>query len=324
MRRTALARCALLVWGACAFGAQAQVEEYPTRPVRMVLPFPPGGSTDRIGRLVAEKMSLSLKQPVVVDYRPGAGGNIGIGAVAKATPDGYSILLSSSTISVSPSMYKKLDYDTLRDLAPIGLAARIPTVVCVHPSVPAKTLKELIAIARAHPGKLSYGSGGIGTTNHLATEMLLSLTRTKMLHVPYKSTAAALISMVSGESDLVVISTTAAIPLIQAGKVRALAVLRKERVAVLKDVPTSGEAGLPEWQANTWYGVLTRAGTPAALVDRLSNALIRGLKDPDTSEKLALVGAEVMTSTPDEFRSYLANEIKLMGNIVKSAGIQPL
>jgi tripartite-type tricarboxylate transporter receptor subunit TctC len=290
----------------------------------MVLPFPPGGSTDRIGRLVAEKMSLSLKQPVVVDYRPGAGGNIGIGAVAKATPDGYSILLSSSTISVSPSMYKKLDYDTLRDLAPIGLAARIPTVVCVHPSVPAKTLKELIAIARAHPGKLSYGSGGIGTTNHLATEMLLSLTRTKMLHVPYKSTAAALISMVSGESDLVVISTTAAIPLIQAGKVRALAVLRKERVAVLKDVPTSGEAGLPEWQANTWYGVLTRAGTPTPVVDRLSNALIRGLKDPDTSEKLALVGAEVMTSTPDEFRSYLANEIKLMGNIVKSAGIQPL
>jgi tripartite-type tricarboxylate transporter receptor subunit TctC len=324
MRRTALARCALLVWGAYAFGAQAQVEEYPTRPVRMVLPFPPGGSTDRIGRLVAEKMSLSLKQPVVVDYRPGAGGNIGIGAVAKATPDGYSILLSSSTISVSPSMYKKLDYDTLRDLAPIGLAARIPTVVCVHPSVPAKTLKELIAIARAHPGKLSYGSGGIGTTNHLATEMLLSLTRTKMLHVPYKSTAAALISMVSGESDLVVISTTAAIPLIQAGKVRALAVLRKERVAVLQAVPTSGEAGLPEWQANTWYGVLTRAGTPAPVVDRLSNALMRGLKDPDTGEKLALVGAEVMTSTPAEFRSYLANEIKLMGNIVKSAGIQPL
>jgi tripartite-type tricarboxylate transporter receptor subunit TctC len=154
--------------------------------------------------------------------------------------------------------------------------------------------------------------------------MLLSLTRTKMLHVPYKSTAAALISMVSGESDLVVISTTAAIPLIQAGKVRALAVLRKERVAVLKDVPTSGEAGLPEWQANTWYGVLTRAGTPAPVVDRLSNALMRGLKDPDTGEKLALVGAEVMTSTPAEFRSYLANEIKLMGNIVKSAGIQPL
>jgi tripartite-type tricarboxylate transporter receptor subunit TctC len=269
-------------------------------------------------------MSVSLKQPVVVDYRPGAGGNIGIGAVAKANPDGYSVLLSSSTISVSPSMYKKLDYDTLRDLAPIGLVARIPTVVCIHPSVPAKTLKELIAIARAHPGKLNYGSGGIGTTNHLATEMLLSLTKVKMVHIPYKSTAGALLAMVSGESDLVVISTTAAIPLIQSGKVRALAVLRKERIGVLPNVPTSVEAGLPEWQANTWYGVLTRAGASAQVVEKLSTALVRGLKDPDTAEKLALVGAEVITSTPEEFRSYLAAEIKLMSGIVRSAGIQPM
>jgi tripartite-type tricarboxylate transporter receptor subunit TctC len=324
MRSIVIARCCLLAWAVCAAGAQAQVEDYPVRPVRMVLPFPPGGSTDRIGRLVAEKMSASLKQPVVVDYRPGAGGNIGIGAVAKANPDGYSVLLSSSTLSVSPNMYKKLEYDTMRDLAPIGLAARIPTVACVHPSVPARSVKELIAIARAHPGKLSFGSGGVGTTNHLATEMLLALTHTKMLHVPYKSTAAALLSMVSGESDLVVISTTAAIPLIQSGKVRALAVLRKERIAVLKDVPTSVEAGLPEWQANTWYGVLTRAGTPAPVLDRLSQALLRGLKDPDTGDKLALVGAEVITSTPEEFRTFLAAEIKLMGNLVKAAGIQPM
>jgi tripartite-type tricarboxylate transporter receptor subunit TctC len=153
MRSIRVARCVLLALGAIAFDAASQVDDYPTRPVRMVLPFPPGGSTDRIGRLVAEKMSISLRQPVVVDYRPGAGGNIGIGAVAKANADGYSILLSSSTISVSPSMYKKLEYDTLRDLAPIGLAARIPTVVCVHPSVPARTLKELVAIARGHPGQ---------------------------------------------------------------------------------------------------------------------------------------------------------------------------
>jgi tripartite-type tricarboxylate transporter receptor subunit TctC len=314
----------LLGMAAVPLAASGQADDYPARPLRMVLPFPPGGSTDRIGRLVAEKMGIGLKQPVVVDYRPGAGGNIGIGMVAKAAPDGYSVLLSSSTIAVSPSMYKKLDYDTLRDLAPIGLAARIPTVVCIHPSVPANSLQDLIRIARSHPGKLSYGSGGVGTTNHLATEMLLALTQTKMLHVPYKSTAGALLSMVSGESDLVVISTSAAIPLIQSGRVRALAVLRKERIAVLPQVPTSAEAGLPQWQANTWYGVLTRAGTPAPVIDRLAGALVRGLKDPDTAQKLSLVGAEVVTSSPEEFRSYLAAEIRQMGEIVRTAGIQPM
>jgi tripartite-type tricarboxylate transporter receptor subunit TctC len=323
MHTRLVTRCCLLAAMALPLGTKAQVDDFPNRPIRMVLPFPPGGSTDRIGRLVAEKMSVNLKQPVVVDYRPGAGGNIGISAVAKATPDGYAILLSSSTIAVSPSMYRKLDYDTLRDLAPIGLAARIPTVVCIHPSVPAKNLQELISLARNHPGKLNFGSGGVGTTNHLATEMLLSLTKTQMVHIPYKSTAQALLAMVSGESDLVVISTTAAIPLIQSGRVRALAVLRKERIAVIPNVPTSVEAGLPQWQANTWYGVLTRAGAPATILDRLSAALVRGLKDPDTAEKLALVGAEVLTSTPEEFKTYLGADIKLMGEIVRAAGIKP-
>jgi tripartite-type tricarboxylate transporter receptor subunit TctC len=320
----AAARCCLLATLTLPCTANAQVDDYPSRPIRMVLPFPPGGSTDRIGRLVAEKMGITLKQPVVVDYRPGAGGNIGIGTVAKAVPDGYSILLSSSTIAVSPSMYRKLDYDTLRDLTPIGLVARIPTVVCIHPSIPARNLKELIELARNHPGKLNYGSGGVGTTNHLATEMLLSMTKTSMVHIPYKSTAQALLAMVSGESDLVVISTSAAIPLVQSVRVRALAVLRKERIAVMPDVPTSVEAGLPEWQANTWYGVLGRSGSPATVLDRLSVALVRGMKDPDTAEKLALVGAEATPSTAEEFRNFLGAEIKLMGEIVRNAGIKPL
>ena len=304
--------------------AIAQADDYPNRPLRMVLPFPPGGSTDRIGRLVADKMSVGLKQPVIVDYRPGAGGNIGIGAVAKANPDGYTILLCSSTISVSPSMYRKLDYDTQRDLAPIGLAARIPSVVVVHPSVPARTMKELIDLARRNPGKLNYGSGGVGTTNHLATEILLSMAKIKMVHVPYKSTAQALLQMLAGESDLVVISTTAAIPQIRAGKLRALAVLRPERIAVLPEVPTSAEAGLPGWQVNTWYGVLTRSGTSPPLLDKLSVALAQGLKDSDTAEKLATVGAEPLISSPAEFAKFLDAEIKQMADVVRTAGIKPL
>ena len=304
--------------------AMAQADDYPNRPVRMVLPFPPGGSTDRIGRLVAEKMSAGLKQPVVVDYRPGAGGNIGIGTVAKAAADGYTVLLCSSTISVSPSMYRKLDYDTQRDLAPIGLAAKIPSVIVVHPSVPARTMKELIELARKHPNKLNYGSGGVGTTNHLATELLMSITKIKMVHVPYKSTAQALLQMLAGESDVVVISTTAAIPQIRAGKLRALAVLRPERIPVLPEVPTTIGAGVPGWQANTWYGVLTRAGTPQPILDKLSTALVQGLKDADTADKLGLVGAEPMVSSAGEFARFLDAEIKQMAEVVRSAGIKPL
>jgi tripartite-type tricarboxylate transporter receptor subunit TctC len=309
---------------ACALpsGASAQ-EDYPNRPVRVVLPFPPGGSTDRIGRLTAEKLAVELKQPFVVDYRPGAGGNIGIGMVAKAAPDGYTILLSSSTIAVSPSMYKKLDYDTVRDLVPIGAVARIPTVATLHPSIPAKTLKELIALARKYPDKLSYGSGGIGTTNHLATEILLSMAKIQMVHIPYKSTAAALLAMLSGESDLVVISTTAAIPLIKAGKLRGLAVLRKERIAVLPDVPTSAEAGLPGWEANTWYGLFGRTGTPVPILRKLNAALVQGMKDPDTAEKFGLVGAEPTPSSAEDFSRFFHAEIKLFAEIVRSAGLKP-
>ena len=323
MRTGLAAATCLLLCMTLATGARGQTEDYPNRPVRMFLPFPPGGSTDRIGRLVSDKLNLYLKQPFIVENRPGAGGNIAIGTVARAAPDGYTILLSSSTLAVSPSMYRKLEYDTLRDLAPIGLVTRIPTVVCIHPSIPAQSMQQLIDLARRHPGQLNYGSGGIGTTNHLATEMLLHMAKIQMVHIPYKSTAAALLAMVSGESDLVVITTTAAIPLVHAGKVRALAVLRKERISVLADVPTSVEAGLPNWQANTWYGMLTRAGTPQPIVDRLGAALARGLKDPDTEKILATIGAEPTPSTQEEFRSFLASEIKAYADIVRIAGIKP-
>jgi tripartite-type tricarboxylate transporter receptor subunit TctC len=324
MRKFLACGFCLLVAATFSLNAYAQADDYPNRPLRLVLPFPPGGSTDRIGRLFADKIGAGLKQPVVVDYRPGAGGNIGIGAVAKAAADGYTILLCSATIAVSPSMYRKLDYDTQRDLAPIGLAARIPTVAVLHPSIPAKNLTELIELARKNPGKLNYGSGGVGTTNHLATEMLLSIAKIKIVHVPYKSTAQALVQMLAGESDLVVISTTAAIPLIKAGKLRALAVLRPERIAVLPDVPTSTEAGLPGWQANTWYGVLTRAGTPQPILDKLSAALTQSVKDAETAEKLALVGAEPLSSSAEEFARFLNAEIKQMAEIIRVAGIKPL
>jgi len=301
----------------------APAQAYPSKPIRLVLPFPAGGPTDIVGRILGQKLSEALGQPVVQDNRPGAGGNLGADQVAKSPPDGYTLLLSSPSISISPSLYKKMPYDPQKDLAPISLIAGIPNVMLVHPSVPAKTLKEFVALAKARPGKLNFGSGGAGTTNHLASELLKTLTKTDIVHVPYKGSNQAMLALLGGEVDMVVIAVPPALPQIEAGRVRPLAVLNENRVATLPKVPTSKEAGIDNFVVPVWYGILVAGNTPRDIVNRLNTELGKIVAMPDVKERLAAAGVEPYHSTPDRFASFIKSEAVRYGQVIKNAGIQP-
>jgi len=301
----------------------APAQAYPSKPIRLVLPFPAGGPTDIVGRILGQKLSEALGQPVVQDNRPGAGGNLGADQVAKSPPDGYTLLLSSPSISISPSLYKKMPYDPQKDLAPISLIAGIPNVMLVHPSVPAKTLKEFVALAKARPGKLNFGSGGAGTTNHLASELLKTLTKTDIVHVPYKGSNQAMLALLGGEVDMVVIAVPPALPQIEAGRVRPLAVLNENRVATLPKVPTSKEAGIDNFVVPVWYGILVAGNTPRDIVNRLNTELGKIVAMPDVKERLAAAGVEPYHSTPDRFASFIKSEAVRYCQVIKNAGIQP-
>src|SRR5690242_4356181 len=273
----------LLALAASAPSVFAQA--YPTKPIRLILPFPAGGPSDILGRALSQKLGEQLGQQMIADNRPGAGGNLGLELTAKAPPDGYTLVLSSPLIALSPSLYSKLNYDQ-KDLAPISLVAQIQNVVLVHPSVPAKNLKELAQIARANPGKLNYGSGGIGTTTHLAPELFMSMTKTKLVHVPYKGSGQALIGLISGQVDVLVMAVPAAEAQVKAGKARAIAVISDKRATPLPNVPTSKEEGFPNFVVDIWYGILAPGGTPQALVTRLNTEINKALGSPDLKERL--------------------------------------
>ncbi len=303
--------------------AHAQQAAYPSKSIRFILPFPPGGPTDLLGRIVAQKLAEQLGQPVIADNRGGAGGNLGVGLAAKSPPDGYTVVLSSPLIALSPSLYLKLDYDPARDLAPISLVAVIQNVMLVHPSVPAKTLKEFIQLARARPGKLNFGSGGTGTTTQLASELLKSLARIDMVHVPYKGTGVALIALMSGQVDMLVMAAPAAAPQIHAGKVRALAVLSAQRVVTIANVPTAKEAGVDNFEVPIWYGILAPAGTPRDIINRLNLELNKVVTTPEVRERLTAAGVEPMTNTPEQFASFIKSETVRYAKVIKDAGIKP-
>jgi tripartite-type tricarboxylate transporter receptor subunit TctC len=304
-------------------GTQANAQTYPTKPVRLILPFPPGGPTDILGRAVAQKVGEQMGQQVIADSRPGAGGNLGLELAAKAPPDGYTIVLSSPLVAISPSLYSKLNYDPQKDLTPISLVAIIKNVLLVHPSVPAKNIRELVQVAQRNPGKLNYGSGGVGTTTHLAPELLQSLTGTKLVHVPYKGSGLALIGLVSGEVDMLVMAVPAAAKQIEAGKVRALAVLSEKRATPLPNVPTSKEAGYGNFVIDIWYGILAPAGTPPAIVSRLNTELAKALNSPDLREKLLTAGVQPTSNTSEQFASFIRSETTRFAKVVKDAGIKP-
>jgi len=320
----ALASCTL-VCGVALFSLGIEpvaAQNYPSKPIRMILPFPPGGPTDIVGRLFAQKLSEQVGQSVVADSRPGASGNVGLELASKAPPDGYTIVLSSPVISLSPLLYSKLNYDPNKDLAPISLVGAVRNVLVVHPSVPAKTLKEFIQLARRSPGKLNYGSGGIGTTTHLAPELLKSLEKLDIVHVPYKGSGLALIALAGGQVDMLVMAAPAALGQIQAGRVRALAVLSPARLPDLQNVPTTKELGFDNFEISVWYGMLAPAATPREIIVRLNAEFNKAVAAQDMKERLAAAGVESLTSTPEGFGNYIRSEAARFAKVIKEAGIK--
>ena len=295
---------------------------YPDKPIRLVVAFPTG-SPYILALLLSDKLREPLGQPVVPDFRGGAGGNLASEIVAKAPADGYTLLLTSATIVISPSLFPKLAYDTFRDFAPVTLIATVPNVLVVHPLVPAKSLGELVKLARAHPGKLNYGSGGVGSGSQLGSELFRTLNGLRMVHVPYKGAALAMSAMLGGEVDMVTSTVPAAIPLVNNGRVRALAVMAPKRVAALPNVPTTAEAGMPEVVVITWYALFTPAGVKPDIIERLNSEFAKALNAPDTREKLSKVELEAATSTPAETAKFIRAEYERWGRVIKEAGIKP-
>ena len=284
---------------------QAQ-QSYPSKPIRLILPFPPGAPSDMVGRTVGQKIGEQLGQNFIPDNRVGAGGTIGLALVAKAPPDGYTVMIAPPTIALTPLLYSNLPYDSTKDFTPIARLASIENVMLVHPSVPAKTLKEFIALARANPGKLNYGSGGPGTTNHLANELLKSLEKINMVHVPYKGATVATTALMGGEVDEVIVSVASVLPLIKARRVRALAVLSEKRVPTLPDVPTSKEAGFPNFRMSIWYGLFAPPATPRDIVNRLHREVVKALEDPTLRQHMANAGMDPWLGTPEEMGALAA------------------
>lgn len=309
---------ALLLVGTMAAPLCAQ--SYPNKPVRLMLPFPPGGATDVLGRLVGQKYAERFGQPFVPENRPGAGGNIGTELAAKAPPDGYTIVFVSPSMTISPNIYKKLNYDATKDLTAVSMVMDSYYVLLVRNSLPVKSLKELIEYAKARPGEVNYGAG-IGTPPHLAGVQMNQMANIQMTHVPYKGVAQAMVGLMSNEIDVVMIGTPAALPQIAAGKVRALAVLSKERLPSLPDVPTTGEAGLPGYIVQSWYGVMAPAGTPRDIITLLNKEWAKIAVMPDTIEQTRKFGFEPMHTTPEAFAQFIKEDIVNWGKIVKAANL---
>jgi tripartite-type tricarboxylate transporter receptor subunit TctC len=303
--------------------AQAQTN-WPTKPIRLVVPFTPGGTSDILGRAMAQKLSEGLGQPVVVDNIPGTGGSLGADRVAKAAPDGYTLLMAHiGNLAVAPAMYPKLPYNPSKDFAPVAWVANVPNVLVVHPSVQAKNLKELIAYAKANPGKLNYGTGGNGSAAHLATEYLKMTTKTFMVHVPYRGTAPSVTDLVAGQVDMLFTGAPALQAFIKSGQMRALAVSSSKRLDILPDVPTVAESGYPGFEADQWYGLVAPAGTPAEIVRKLNTLANQALNSAELKTRLQSEGAIAMPSTPEAFGAHIQKEIKRWAPVVKAGNITP-
>jgi tripartite-type tricarboxylate transporter receptor subunit TctC len=313
---------ALLMLMAAMLPVSLFAQAYPSKPIRMILPFPPGGPTDITGRAIAQKLSEQLGQSVVPENRPGAAGNLGLELGAKAPPDGYAITLTAPPLAVSPALYSKLNYDAVKDFAPVSLVAAIQNIMVVHNSVPATNVKELIALARRNPGKLNFSSSGAGSTNHLATELLKVRFKLDMVHVPFKGSSPALVALMSGEVDMGTMAVPGAIPIVRASKVRALAVLSEKREPALPDVPTMKESGVDDFVVPIWYGILAPAGTPREIVNRLNSEIHKALASADLKQRLANAGVEPLVSTPEHFAGFIKSEIVRYAKVIKDAGIK--
>ena len=300
----------------------AQAQNYPDRPIRLIAPFPAGGLADVLARAVGDEMSKTLGQPVIVENRAGAGGNTGADAVAKAAPDGYTLLMGTvGTHAINSSLYAKMPYDHVKDFAPVILVAGVPNVLEVNPSVPVNSMQELIAYAKANPGKLNFASSGSGTSIHLSAEMFKVMTGVQMAHVPYKGSAPALADLMGGQVQLMFDNLPSSLALIKAGKLKPLAVTSLTRSSALPDVPTVAESGLPGFEASSWFGLLAPAGTPKEIVTKLNGEVAKWLATPDAREKLAAQGAIASTAlTPEDFAKHIGTETTKWAKVVKDSG----
>ena len=319
--RTGVLICMAALSGSSAVSALAQ--SYPAKAVRIVVPQAPGAQSDLFTRLLGQKLSESLGQPVISDPRPGAGGSIGAELAARAAPDGYTLLMgTNSTHSANPALYSRLSYDPIKDFAPITLTVGTPYVLTVHPSLPVTTLKQLIAFAKARPGQLNYASAGNGSTHHLSGELLKSMAGVEIVHVPYKGGPPATAAVLGGEMSMHFSSVSALQSHIKSGKLKALGVTTATRSSVLPEIPTMSEAGLPGFEMLSWFGLLAPATTPRAIINRLNAETLKALSAPDIKSAVAAQGSEVMSGTPEQFADYIKSEIARIGKIAKAAGIR--
>ena len=296
--------------------------DYPARPVKVIVPSPPGGGTDILARVLAQHFSKGLGQPFVVENKPGAGNMIGIESVARSPGDGYTLLVTASTLALNSVLYKKVPYDPVRDFAPITLAATAPNVLVVNPALPVRSLAEFIALAKAKPGALSYGTPGIGTSPHLSMELLKSMAGIDLQHVPYRGTAAAVTDVIGGQIAATFANALTAKPQVDSGRVRALAVSGPSRVEAFPTVPTVAEAGVPGYEAMQWYGMVAPAGTPPQIIARVHAEAAKALQSNEMKEKLALDGAQPVGSTPAEFAALIRRELDKWTRVVRAAGIE--
>jgi tripartite-type tricarboxylate transporter receptor subunit TctC len=294
--------------------------QYPTKPVRLIVPFPPGGGTDTLARIYGLKLGEALGQQVVIDNRPGGGTNIGAELAAKAPGDGHTALMGNISHAINVTLYTKLGYDLVRDFAPVTLLASTPNILVVHPSIPARSVKELIALARARPGQLDYSSSGSGTSSHLAAELFSSMAGVKMTHIPYKGGGPSVIALTGGQVSVGFATTPSVIAHVKSGKMRGLAVTTAQRSPSTPDLPTIGEAGLPGFDAGTWYGLLVPSGTSKDIVSRLNAESLKVIKLGDVKERLDAAGFETSGTTPDQFGAYIRTEIEKWGKVVKASG----
>jgi len=318
----AMAAVLLCAWPAAAASAQSATE-YPIKPIRFIVPFAPGGGTDFMTRLFGQKLAEAWSQQVVVDNRPGAAGILGTDIAAKAPADGYTIVMASGSHNVNPSLYRKLPYDSIKDFAPVTLIATVPIVLSAHPSVAASSARELVTLAKAKPGQLSYASFGVGAVSHLGGELLKKTAGVDILHVPYKGAGDAISNLLAGQVQLMFSSPASVVPQFKAGKLKGLAVTGLKRQPAAPDIPTFAEAGLPQVDVNEWYGVLAPAGTPRAIVAKLRDEIVRIVRTPEISERIAATQfAEPVGSTPEEFARFIASESARLANVIRGANIR--
>jgi tripartite-type tricarboxylate transporter receptor subunit TctC len=323
IKRTGTIAAAVTATFGCGAVTAATGDAYPTRPIRVIVAYTPAGTTDILARLIGQKMTESWGQSVIVENRPGANGNIGTEIAARATPDGYTILMATAaTHSINNTLYPKLSWHAQRDFAPISLVAVVPNLLVVNNALPVKSVKELIAYAKANPGKLTFGSPGIGATAHLSMELFKTLTGTSMVHVPYKGSAGVLADVTGGQIQLAMDNIPVYLPQAKAGKIRALAVSSPKRAAAAPEIPTVAEAGVPGFDALSWFGLVAPAKTPTAIVSKLAAETQRILKLPDVNERIVALGAQPVGGTPQEYADFIKSEIQKWQKVIRSAGVK--